>query len=107
MVTLTGYEANQLTYDVQSAKGGVVVFSEIYYPGWTCTIDGEKADIARADYVLRAIRVPAGKHKVILTFKPQSERVTEIIAYSALCLLALILIGLLVRLIATSRTKKE
>ena len=106
MVTLTGYEANQLTYDVQSAKGGVVVFSEIYYPGWTCTIDGEKADIARADYVLRAIRVPAGKHKVILTFKPQSERVTETIAYSALCLLALILIGLLVRLIATSRTKK-
>ena len=106
MVTLTGYEANQLTYDVQSAKGGVVVFSEIYYPGWTCTIDGEKADIARADYVLRAIRVPAGKHKVILTFKPQSERVTEIIAYSALCMLALILIGLLVRLIATSRTKK-
>ena len=107
MVTLTGYEANQLTYDVQSAKGGVVVFSEIYYPGWTCTIDGEKADIARADYVLRAIRVPAGKHKVILTFKPQSERVTETIAYSALCLLALILIGLLVRLIVTSRTKKE
>ena len=106
-VTLTGYEANQLTYDVQSAKGGVVVFSEIYYPGWTCTIDGEKADIARADYVLRAIRVPAGKHKVILTFKPQSERVTETIAYSALCLLALILIGLLVRLIVTSRTKKE
>ena len=60
IVELTGYEANRLTYRVKSEKGGVVVLSEIYYPGWTCTIDGEPTDIARANYVLRAVRVPAG-----------------------------------------------
>ena len=94
-VTLTAYEANSLTYEISSQKGGVVVFSEIYYPGWTCTIDGVKAEIARADYVLRAIRIPAGKHTVIMTFDPQTVHVTEAIAYGALAVLALLLIGFL------------
>ena len=94
-VELTGYEANQLTYRVKSQKGGVVVLSEIYYPGWTCTIDGEPTDIARANYVLRAIKVPAGEHEVIMTFDPQTVHITEAIAYAALGLLALMLISLL------------
>ena len=94
-IKLTQYEANQLGYEVESKQGGVVVFSEIYYPGWTCTIDGEKQDIARADYVLRAIRVPAGKHQVVLTFDPQTVHITEAVANVALLLLALLLIGLI------------
>lgn len=94
-VELTGYEANRLTYKVSSQKGGVVVLSEIYYPGWTCTIDGEPTDIARANYVLRAIKMPAGEHEVIMTFDPQTVHITETIAYSALALLALMLIALL------------
>ena len=92
-VTLTEYEANRLAYDVNSQKGGVVVFSEIYYPGWTCTVDGQDTQIARADYVLRAIRIPAGKHTVVMTFDPQTVHVTETIAYTALAILALLLIG--------------
>ncbi|MBO7113002.1 MAG: YfhO family protein [Bacteroidaceae bacterium] len=95
-VTLTAYEANRLAYEVNSQKGGVVVFSEIYYPGWTCTVDGQDTQIARADYVLRAIRVPAGKHTVVMTFDPQTVHVTETIAYTALAILALLLIGLLI-----------
>ena len=91
-VTLAGYEANRLSYEVNSQKGGVVVFSEIYYPGWTCTIDGQEASIARANYVLRAIRIPAGKHTVVMTFDPQTVHITETIAYSALAVLALLLI---------------
>ena len=94
-ITLTNYEANSLTYEISSQKGGVVVFSEIYYPGWTCTIDGQETQIARADYVLRAIRIPAGKHTVIMTFDPQTVHVTEAIAYGALAVLALLLIGFL------------
>ena len=93
-VELTSYEANRLSYKVKSQKGGVVVFSEIYYPGWTCTIDGQATEIARANYVLRAIKVPAGEHEVVMTFDPQTVHVTEVIAYSALALLALILIAL-------------
>jgi len=80
---------------VRSQKGGVVVLSEIYYPGWTCTIDGEATGIARANYVLRAIKVPAGEHEVVMTFDPQTVHITEAIAYSALALLGLMLIALL------------
>ena len=95
-VTLTAYEANSLGYEVNSEKGGVVVFSEIYYPGWTCTIDGAEAQIARADYVLRAVRVPAGKHQVVMTFDPQTVHLTEAIAYGALAILALLFVVLVV-----------
>ena len=95
-VTLTEYDANRLAYEVNSQKGGIVVFSEIYYPGWTCTVDGQDTQIARANYVLRAIRIPAGKHTVVMTFDPQTVHVTETIAYTALAILALLLIGLLI-----------
>ena len=91
-VKIVAYEANQLSYEVSSEKGGVVVFSEIYYPGWTCTIDGANTEIARADYVLRAIRIPAGKHTVIMTFDPQTVHLTETIAYAALAVLALLIV---------------
>ena len=94
-VELTSYEANRLSYKVKSKQGGVVIFSEIYYPGWTCTIDGQPSEIARANYVLRAIKVPAGEHEVVMTFDPQTVHITEAIAYSALAVLALMLIGLL------------
>ena len=94
-VELTSYEANRLAYKVSSPQGGVVVLSEIYYPGWTCTVDGQPTDIVRANYVLRAIKVPAGEHEVIMTFDPQTVHITEAIAYAALALLALMLIALL------------
>ena len=106
-VTLTNYEANELQYDVESRKGGVLVFSEIYYPGWTCQVDGLDVPIGRVNYVLRAIHIEGGKHHVVLTFKPRSERVTETIAYSALGLLALLFVGLLARQIIVGRRKKE
>ena len=92
-IRLTGYEPNQLIYETSSPKDGVVVFSEIYYPGWTATIDGKPADIARADYILRAMNVPAGKHTIEMRFDPQSLHVTEGIAYGAM---ALLLIGVII-----------
>jgi hypothetical protein len=105
-VELTNYEANRLAYKVKSPKGGIVVFSEIYYPGWTCTIDGQAAEIARANYVLRAIKVPEGEHEVIMTFDPQTVHITEAIAYGALALLALMLIVLVVAGFHKSKTKE-
>ena len=86
-VTLTSYKPNHLTYDVSSATGGIVVFSEIYYPGWTATIDGKPAEVGRADYVLRALQMPAGSHKVELMFYPKSVDSTETVAYTAYALL--------------------
>ncbi len=86
-VQITSYAPNELHYDVSSAKGGVVVFSEVYYPGWTCTVDGNPVEIGRVNYVLRAISVPAGSHKVVMEFRPKSIETTETVAYTALALL--------------------
>jgi hypothetical protein len=92
-VKLVSYTPNHLIYETSSPKDGVVVFSEIYYqPGWQATIDGQPADIACANYILRAMNVPAGTHTIEMRFDPQSLHVTEGIAYGALVLL---LIGII------------
>ena len=91
VVKLTSYMSNKLTYDVSSTKGGVIVFSEEYYPGWTATVDGSPAELGRVNYLLRAVNVAPGKHKVELEFHPRSVATTETIAYVAYAvLLALI-----------------
>ena len=90
---LTSYSANEARYEVASDKGGLVVFSEVYYPGWTATIDGQPAEVGRANYVLRALNVPDGKHEIVFTFQPQSIRVTETIAYVALGVLILLVVA--------------
>ena len=105
IVTITGYEPNQITYDVETARGGVVVFSEIYYPGWTATIDGQEAELGRVNYVLRALQMPAGKHQVVLTFKPRSIETTETVAYVSLA--ALFVMVLVVAGVGLRRRKGE
>lgn len=94
--TLVGYEPNNLTYDVNSKNGGVVVFSEIYYPEWTATVDGQPTEVGRVNYVLRAVNVKPGKHKVVLDFHPKSVSVTETISYIASVILLLAIIGIVV-----------
>ena len=89
-IELVAYEPNYLKYEVNSEKGGTVVFSEIYYPGWQSTIDGEEVAHGRANYILRAMNVPAGKHVVEFKFDPQSLHTTETIAFIALGLLVLL-----------------
>ena len=91
IVTIENYEPNQLTYKVRSGQGGVVVFSEIYYPGWTATIDGEEAELGRVNYVLRALKVTPGEHEVVLSFFPKSVNRTETIAYISLAILLLLI----------------
>ena len=87
-IRLTSYAPNRLVYETDNARDGVAVFSEIYYPdGWQVTIDGQPARLARADYILRSMYVPAGKHTIEMRFDPKSLHVTEGIAYAALALL--------------------
>ncbi len=88
-VQLVAYEPNYLKYEIDSETGGTVVFSEIYYPGWQSTVDGERVEHGRANYILRAMNVPAGKHVVEFRFDPTSLHVTENIAFIAIGLLAL------------------
>ncbi|MBO6032218.1 MAG: YfhO family protein [Prevotella sp.] len=93
IVTIKAYEPNKLTYEVNSGKGGVVVFSEIYYPGWTATIDGQPAELGRVNYILRALNVKPGKHEVVLSFFPKSVNTTEAIAYVSYIILILVILG--------------
>ena len=94
IVTITSCDANKLTYDVSSSKGGVIVFSEVYYPGWTATVDGEEAEVGRVNYILRAIQVKPGDHKVELTFFPKTVTTTETVAYVAYAVLLLIFLAI-------------
>ena len=102
--SLTEYGPVEAKYTVDSQQGGLVIFSEVYYPGWTATIDGQPAEVGRANYVLRALNVPAGKHEVVFTYNPQSIHTTEMIAYIAL---GVLLLGLLVACFLTFRKRHE
>lgn len=102
--SITSYQPNELRYDVKSSKGGVVVFSEVYYPGWTATVDGQPTEVGRVNYILRAISVKPGSHKVVLSFKPASVTTTETIAYAGYAALLLTLAALIFR---AYRKKKE
>lgn len=70
-IKLTSYEPNHLVYETKAASDQLAVFSEIYYPkGWNAYVDGNPAAHFNADYVLRAMRVPAGNHKIDFKFEP-------------------------------------
>ena len=100
-IRLTSYTPNRLTYETNNAQDGIAVFSEIYYPdGWHVTIDGQPAELARADYILRTMYVPAGQHTIEMRFDPTSLHVTEGIAYGAL---ALLVIGIIVAVLTAKR----
>lgn len=108
----TTYAPNSLTYRTHSAKGGVAVFSEIYFPwGWKATIDGKEAPIGRANYVLRALRIPAGDHTVVFTFDPQEVHATDTVAKTSIagifvCLIAAVAVAATRRKKATAEAEK-
>lgn len=102
-IVLKEYDANRLLYETDSKTGGTVVFAEIYYPGWRSYVDGEEVEHGRANYILRAMNVPAGKHTIEFVFDPKSLHVTEAIAYTAL---GLLLVGFIVGVVTAVRRRK-
>ncbi|MDY2703779.1 MAG: YfhO family protein [Prevotella sp.] len=106
-VTLKSYEPDRLVYDVKSTNGGVLVFSEIYYPGWTATIDGNDVPVGRVNYVLRALNMKPGNHKVELTFKPKTVVMTERIANTASAILVIILVAVTIAACRKRRTTQQ
>lgn len=93
-ISLISYKPNELIYESNTKNEGLAVFSEIYYnvrDEWKVTINGKPADLLRADYVLRALRVPAGKHTIKFRFEPVSIAVgSKVDLISSLFLIALI-----------------
>ena len=92
-ITLQKYTPNTLTYDVNTKNGAVAVFSEIWFPwGWKATVDGNPVSLGRVNYVLRAMRLPAGKHTVVMTFDPDSLHVSGAIAYASVTIVYLLVL---------------
>ena len=93
-INLTEYRPNELTYKSYAEKPQLAVFSEIYYPkGWNVYVDGELQPHFRANYVLRAMIVPAGEHTIQFKFEPRVYRVGEAISLAASIVLLLLVIG--------------
>ncbi len=93
-IRLDEYAPNALSYSYKSKNNALAVFSEIYYPkGWNAYIDGKPTPHFRADYVLRAMVLPAGDHKVVFKFEPRAYSLGETISLiSSLILIFLILV---------------
>jgi len=93
-IYLDSYEPNDLAYTYHTKQNGLAVFSEIYYPkGWNAYVDGKLTDHFRVNYVLRAMILPAGDHKVVFKFEPKVYFVGEKISLaSSLVLIALIVL---------------
>ncbi|MDE5665024.1 MAG: YfhO family protein [Duncaniella sp.] len=93
----TSYAPNRLTYRAHSVNGGVAVFSEVFFPwGWTATVDGKPVELGRVDYVLRAMRVPAGDHEIVMSFDPPSLHTTDTLATVSIVIIYLALLGTIV-----------
>lgn len=89
-IKLVSYQPNHLVYNFQSSSEMMAVFSEIYYDkGWVASIDGKTVNQARANYVLRTIKVPAGNHKIEFVFEPTTYQIGQTVAYICSLLLYL------------------
>ncbi|MDE6310764.1 MAG: YfhO family protein [Muribaculaceae bacterium] len=95
-ITLASYTPNAVKYNVSTARGAVAVMSEIYFPwGWKAAVDGEPVELARVNYVLRALRVPAGQHEISMCFSPDSLKATGAVAYACVTLIYLLVLSAL------------
>lgn len=93
-ITLKKYSNDEIEYTTSAVNAQFAVLSEVYYPaGWNAYIDGQKTEIVKTDYVLRGLKVPAGKHEVKLVFEPQSVKRGINISYLSSWLLIVVVLG--------------
>ncbi len=86
-VKILDYQPNRVAIDTDSAWAGYLVLADVWYPGWTCSVDGLATPIYRADHLFRGVEVPAGQHEVVFRFEPESLRVGRIITLITLGLI--------------------
>jgi len=106
-IKMTHYAPNGIQYDYQSGSEQLAVFSEMYYqPGWNAYIDGKLSPHFRANFVLRAMRLPAGKHKIEFKFEPKAFYVGEKISLASMILFFALVLGGLVWTLKSNRKDK-
>src|SRR5699024_7264643 len=100
---------DDLIYQTQNEGTGLLVLSELWYdgPGWTAYIDGEEVPLIRTNFALRAVLVPAGEHKVELTFKPSSYYIGEKISFGSTLLIGLFIIFFLFQQYKSAQETKK
>ncbi len=94
-ITLQSYAPNKLSYTSDNVNNGFAVFSDIWFgpnKGWKAYVDGEEVEFVRANYLLRALNIPAGKHEIVFEFKPQSYFTGLKINYASSSIILLLLI---------------
>jgi hypothetical protein len=99
-VEIVRYEAQRVEIAVDMAADGLLYLGDAYYPGWYATVDGHDTPIYRANYAFRAVPVPAGRYRVMFTYRPISFRLGLRISLVALCAT---LVGLAVALCRETR----
>ncbi len=108
-IQLQSYRPNKLVYQSKAATDQLAVFSEIYYqPGWKATVDGKPVEHLRADWILRAMRVPAGEHEIVFEFKPKGYIIAaNVEAYSSFLILLLLIVAVGYSLYTSYKKAKE
>ena len=107
-IQLASYKPNELTYNFNSSKDELVVFSEIWTSkGWTMWIDGKESPLIRADYILRAAVVPAGNHEIMMRYEPKIWKVGNTIQFVSSLILILGLFAAIVLTFRKSEWKKS
>jgi len=84
---VVAFAPSEITIEVDAAADGLLILSEVYYPGWRASVDGETAHIVRADGLLRGVPVPGGRHTVRVWYAPVSVRLGLIVSALALALM--------------------
>jgi hypothetical protein len=87
---LTAYEDERVVAQADARTRSMLVLTDLHFPGWKATVDGEPAKVERVDYLLRGVVVPAGKHRVEFRYEPLSWRIGSIVSILALLALALV-----------------
>ena len=108
VLNLTKYQANELEFKTQSKTPQLAVFSEIYYPkGWKMLIDEKEVPYIKADYLLRAVHVPAGNHTIKMIFAPDVIATGKMISMLAFSLFLILSLGGIWCLWKTAKETKD
>ncbi|MDR0824134.1 MAG: YfhO family protein, partial [Prevotella sp.] len=107
-IELTEYKPDMLKYKSKAASEQLAVLSEIYFSnGWQAYIDGKEAPHFRADWTLRAMRVPAGEHEVVFEFHPKGYYTSRMVATASSGILVLLLIGTIILNYKSGRKERK
>lgn len=107
-IQLKNYEANALEFESESKTPQLAIFSEIYYPhGWKMYIDNDEVPYIKADYLLRAVHVPAGKHQIKMVFEPKVIETGKLLSLASVGIFALLTLGGAGLLYRKKKSEKE